>query len=365
MRERKGFVFGLFLMIAVGYTPAAKAVCNYGQDIDLRAVYPDIFQYLGISDQGKVGVCYAHAAATLIDFYRIKLKADRATVFSTNPVDAAQVAALESQDGDMEGGQICDVVNGMVKRGYGYVSTALNAKQLLDLGLQTQVQAVNRIFIDYLGDGMKNFKPVDPKKFAPAQRKALTAGQKAYLAKFDGLIAWIKQELTRRGVDLKRIPADAETFAFIQKNHADNDYANFPVKFEMFIASRMQDSASFKMPNLVCRTTKDLLEGYGYVSELDRTIDYQKAPVGISFCANVLTRKNYRGYASYGKLKKDCLHHAVVVIGKRFGRQGCEYLIRNSWGYGYPGYAWETSEGDIWVAESALAPNLTGTSIIR
>jgi hypothetical protein len=119
------------------------------------------------------------------------------------------------------------------------------------------------------------------------------------------------------------------------------------------------------MPNLACKSEKGLYDGNSYMPTLDRVLAYQQVPVGISFCSNILTQKRYEGYASGGVLKADCKAHAAVVIGKRFGNAGCEYLIRNSWGYGYTGYAWKTDEGDIWVPERVLAPNLFGTSVIR
>lgn len=367
MRESlPGLFIGLWLVGAAGAGPSgAHATCNYGQDLDLRAVHREIFDSLPIADQGKVGVCYAYAAATLVDFYRLKLKTDRAGILSVNPVDAAQVGTLESQDGDMEGGQICDVVNGLSKRGFGYVSTSVTASQALDLGLQTQVQAVKRIFTAYLGDGAKDFPAarVDPRFFPAAQRKRLTPAQKTYLGKFDGLIAWIRAELARRRIATK--VTDAELFAFIQDNHVRNDYSNFPVKFEMFVAGDSRDRASFRIPSLACQHQRGLTDGNSYLSDLDRVLDYQKVPVGLDVCANVLTQKSYRGYASYGKLKSDCKPHAVLVIGKRFGRAGCEYLIRNSWGAGYPGYAWPVDAGDVWVTESALTGNLYGTSVVR
>lgn len=364
MRESLPALIALGLMATVGPGSGdAHASCNYGQDLDLRVTHSEIFRYLPISDQGKVGVCYAHAAATLIDFYRMKLKSDRAGVLSTHPIDAAQAGTLQAQDGDMEGGHICDVVDGMVKRGVGYVDTPLTTRQILDLGLQTQVQAVNRVYVDYLGEGSKNFKPVDPKFFPATARKKLTPGQKRYLERMDGVVAWVRAEIVRRGITTPR--TDAEIYAFLQDNHVRNDYASFPVKFEMWIAGDGRDRPSFRMPHLACKRTTGLYDGNSYLGDLDRALDYQHVPVGIDLCSNILTSKSYRGYADGGKLKADCRPHAVLVIGKRFGRQGCEYLIRNSWGSGYSGYAWPVDQGDVWVPEFALTSSLFGTSIIR
>jgi hypothetical protein len=367
MREsHPGIFVGFLLMIAVGTGPSgAQASCNYGQDLDLRAVYPEIFRSLPVMDQGTVGVCYAHAAATLVDFYRLKLKSEQAGMQSVNPIDAAQVGTLEAQDGDVEGGQICDVVNGLSKRGFGYVSTSISATQFRDLGVQTQIQAVKRVFTDYIGEGNKNFASVrvDPQFFSPSKRKKLSPAQKAYLARFDGLISWIRSEISSRGIQTRA--TDAGIFGFIQDNHARNDYSNFPVKFEMFIAGDSNQRASFRIPSLSCKHERGGMDGSAYISDIDRALDYQKVPVGIDLCANVLTQKAYRGYAAYGKLKTDCKPHAVLVIGKRLGRAGCEYLIRNSWGYSYSGYAWPADSGDVWIGETAFFGNVYGTSVVR
>ncbi|MBS1957986.1 MAG: hypothetical protein JST80_00800 [Bdellovibrionales bacterium] len=344
--------------------PQVHAACNPNDNIDLRAVYPSVFDSLRVPDQGRIGLCYAYAASTLIDFYRIKMKSDRYDIFNTDPIDAAQAGTLESQDGDIEGGHVCDVVNGMVKRGVGYVSSQYNPAQMLDLGSKTQLQAVRNIFAEYLNEP-KKFKVVDPKFFPPAKRASLPASQKTYLKKFDALLVWLKGELLARKMDLKKIPSDDEIFAFIQDNHVRNDYANFPIKFEMFIANDSTNRLSFKMPNLRCTAEKGLYDGYSYMNQLDITLTYQKLPIGIEMCAKALTQKGYKGYAEPMKAKSDCGLHALVVIGRRFGSRGCEYLIRNSWGNDYNGYAYPKDDGDVWIPEDALSGNLFGTAYIR
>ena len=337
----------------------AFANCGGGAVIDLRKTHSSIFQSLPIADQGKYGICYSHAGTTLIDFFRKKLNSDKANVWHTSPVESAQAATVFATNADPEGGYICDVVNALVKRGYGCGNAGLNGRQVRDLGLAVQTQAVNRIYIKFLTHE-KNFKPI--RYHSKKQRGELSQYERSYLTDFDGFMGWLKTEVGTRGIDASMLPAEADIFEMLQINHAQNLYATFPARFENFLSSGSCGSSAFTMPKLNC---EKLGRGRSdYISKIDQTLEYEKNPVGIDVCATAFTKKNYKGI-DFGSTKSDCGQHAVLVIGRKYDQGKCKYLIRNSWGYSYSHYIWNTDEGDFWIDEDALGRNIFGESIVH
>lgn len=341
----------LVFLIFIGVGTESRAGCEFGETLDLRVLQPQIWDRLDITDQGKVGVCYAHAAATLIDYFRLHLRTEAAGHWPTQPLDAAQVGTLQAGSGDIEGGEVCEVVEGMVSRGYGQARVPYSPQKLLDLGIQVQREVVGRVYLPYINDP-KSFKPVAIKKPGRLSRE-----QKSYIKNFNEFYAWLLSELKRRNIEEWATPSSEKVFEMVQNNHVQNDYANFPVKFEMMMsdaAASPTSAARFKIPELRCFKEKSYSSGADYFPTIDRAIGIQKQPIGVDLCSNSFRNPKYRAYESAGKIRKDCQAHAVVLIGRRFHRSQCEYLVRNSWG-----------TEDQWVSESTLKNSIFGTNWVK
>jgi len=102
-----------------------------------------------------------------------------------------------------------------------------------------------------------------------------------------------------------------------------------------------------------------LVQAEPWDSHLIRRIDEQldqENIVGISYFSSMLTELNG---------KKDG-PHASVIVGRRYNdkTRQCEYIVRNSWGTGNPGYKHPSEGGSIFVGEDILSRNLYRVTFI-
>jgi hypothetical protein len=343
-----------------GGISACFASCNSGENLDLRSIYPQIFSQLPIKNQGDYGICYAEAATTLIDFLRMLRKTDHDQDRKTNAVDAAEAASIFTTSESVEGGEICDVIDALVKRGYGCDSLGVLPTQLEGVGLIAQREIVNQVYLEYILN-QKKFKPVDPKYFDYPHRKKLSADQLAYLNKFDQYMTWMRTYLAMRDFGPDALPTDLQFFIFAQNIQVNNLYDIFQSSFEALLGKKNCLATSFKMPKLTCQKTP-----LGYSDQILTRIDDQlknQMPTGIDICSTVLVNHAFVGGGNY---KSDaCAAHALVVIGKKEEGGECSYLVRNSWGAQFRNYDWPTDRGDIWISESALRDNVFGVSTVQ
>lgn len=347
----------LLVMMTCGF-------CSPNDDLDLRQTQSDSLKNIPIGNQDNYGVCYAYSASTLIDFYRNTLKSDQYANSNTNPVYAAQRSALFTGAGNIEGGEICDVVNALSKEGQACSNYSVTGDQIRGLGLLAHAELVNSVYMPYLLHP-ETFQRVDPIFYPSNKRKHLTKVQKNYLEKVDAYLTWIKVELNRRRILNTNIPSDEAIFSFIQKTYIGHDFTAFSTKLENWLTA-LDCTQFFKMPRLSCNHYSGKTLTTDPISLLDQTL-FKQNPVGIDFCSKVLTDHDYNASQLGADYRKNCGFHAAVVIGKKYvsGAGKCYYLIRNSWGKDYPSYAWDTSSGDIWVEENSLAANLYGLSIVK
>jgi hypothetical protein len=100
---------------------------------------------------------------------------------------------------------------------------------------------------------------------------------------------------------------------------------------------------------------------------LDRALEAGKGVPGISYCSGVLHNQGYEGMKIKG-LEPRCPAgdaHVSIVVNRRQGKSGCEYLVRNSYGVSCNAYPWPCSKGQVWVPEKELLKNLTGVQWIE
>jgi hypothetical protein len=113
--------------------------------------------------------------------------------------------------------------------------------------------------------------------------------------------------------------------------------------------------------------------------ELHRALD-REAPAGIGFCVAPLrdTAKESDSsgviiHSPIGRIqnpKKTCGSHAAVVIGRRptLKKEGCEFLVRNSWGKNCnykDSIECEYEKGSFWISENELAGLIRSVYVIE
>jgi hypothetical protein len=101
-----------------------------------------------------------------------------------------------------------------------------------------------------------------------------------------------------------------------------------------------------------------------FAEAIDNVLDAPLAmPVGLRFCLDFLTTGRADEVdvdPATGKYEDSCDNrHAAVVIGRRAGPRGCQYLVMNSWGEGCGLYdrRWDCEAGKVWVDARSLLQN--------
>lgn len=360
MRERTRLAWimrGFLLLPFLGLCVPAYSSCNGWDDLDLRSVYPEIFNHLPIRNQGSVGTCYAETAVTFIDFFRAKNSLSKSNLSSaywapSSSVEAAILGSMERGESDYDGGDVCNAVRAISKRGFSCADALINNEQLLDLGIQIQSEMVGKVFVKFL-NGSVPFHALTAAQWTSKSTTGLSLAQKNYLKEMRGLIQWTREHLQLRGVSPKYFPTEIELLNLFQSTHLENTYYKFPTAFQYAIAQKMCTPLS--VPKLNCESFTGT--DYDYISRIDRHLAQKKTLIGVGYCSAMMNNPKFKYSPS---LLKECAFHASVIIGKKkHPRNGqCYYLIRNSWGQNWSSPHWEVDRGDVWVSESSLNKNI-------
>ena len=345
----------IFLLALSGL---AEAGCYPNEYIDLRASYPKAFKNIEIKNQGSYGLCYAYAGAMMIDFNRMTQY--QAGTSEISALQAGLLSSIHSESESEEGGDICDVVNAVSKKG-SICSDSTIGRELAykGLGEYFHAQVVQQVFMPFILREQE-FKAVTPKQFT--SRIGLNKVQKAYVERFDAFYRLLKIEILKRGIVPANVPSALHSFKLAQNIHVNNRYSILGASFMESIINELCPNSAIKVPPMHCRTAKG--SAYTLIGDLDHQISSLK-PVGISYCSIMLTNREETGLDYTGAHKKNCGEHASVIIGRKSDKLGrCSYLIRNSWGESSK-YDWETSKGDIWVSEHQLKRNLFQVHVIE
>jgi hypothetical protein len=97
-------------------------------------------------------------------------------------------------------------------------------------------------------------------------------------------------------------------------------------------------------------------------------------PLEASICSQMLREPDYRGVTSQGAYSESCMRHSVMIIGSRKRKGQCDYLVRDMYGAGScarqingkPWYnpALECQGGQLWIPEQPLLNNTWGLTRI-
>ena len=360
------FLIPSALVLAASF--AAHASCRgYEEKLDLRKKTPGIFRHLTISNQNNYGYCYAHAGTFLVDFLRLK-KRPSATFSRSSVVWGTIAGTLFEKDTHEEGGQVCGVINALSEDRKTCVGGALNTEQYFELGIQFYRIAVGNFLGQYRRVNSKYaHAPIMPLSPQDLKQPGLLRGAKleAY-QRFLKVVEGTKTLLEGRGFQAG-LAGKTYLFNLLYEQYKNDTYPDYlSGTFSKMLASKECANKFQAIDPLYCEDFSSD-NSVNMVDKIDNELDNGMA-VGISYCSSVLKRKTYSGQISYKysdgsnkfywSTKEDCGNHASVVIGRKSDSYGkCHYLIRNSWGTN-ASYAWETSEGDIWIEEEALKKNL-------
>jgi hypothetical protein len=324
-------------------------------DIDLREIYPEIFSKIPIRNQGQNGICYAAAASTMIDFERGIRGIDGAhELIPVSAIESAIQTTLDQDQQGVDGGEICDVIHSISRRGYACSQSSVPQSVFHELGFSVQTELVNRVMLPYIGTGV-SMPQLTYEQFEGGKKQNLSPEQKLFKTKIAELIHWTQKELrNKRGVLEELVPKKQELFDLFVRTQQFNTYYLFPANLESMISKKYCAGSThqLRLPILNCQNTKS---GSDSARLVDQELSIKRRPVGVSICANVFNNNNYQGVYG-GTVQSSCQRHAVVVVGKKMRAQDAKnyYIIRNSWG-----------GDDAWMREDVFRANVFEVSLVR
>jgi hypothetical protein len=298
-------------------------------------------------DQGPVGICYSHAATTLMDMYRdIHLPKYSKRIALSNPQYTALLYHMEYPGGSY-----------------------LGKSNTLDGGFaQKAIDAVRKY-------GMCRFDVIDAsmKKYS-SENQISTRDWYAFTEWFmEFYDKKIQRELQRAPNKSKALKEIFSRYKSRKKIKAFYDHADFTAIYNSMkpylLGGNYKDFAKdvfgqcFKKENIYV-TSKNLpkiKKHAGTSGKAKRIIEQldKKNPVGITYAHHVL-RGGKKWYNDF-KYFFTTPDHQSVIVGKRVRQGKCQFLLKNSWG-NYCKYSWECQKGPkgrelgVWMnADSLMA----------
>lgn len=291
-------------------------------------------------DQGPVGICYSHAATSLIDLWRDihGLKLFKKLALS-NPQYAAFLYKLEEwgKTKTLDGGQAVDTINAVRKYGMCRfdVIDAIMKKYSKSQKISTRDwYTITNWFLEFYAGSIKKEILASPNK--PQTLKNIFGRFKSR----DKII-----EIYKNG-DFTKIYNSIEPY-LKKRNYVafmKNVFGECFKKRNIYLPTK-------RLPKLI---THKWFGGKAkrIIAQLDK-----KNPVGITYKADVLREENK--FLNRMKNFLGSVNHQSVIAGKRVRNGKCQFLLKNSWG-NYCGYTWECQkdktgkEMGVWVGANSL-----------
>lgn len=372
LRQENMGIHGVFLVL---FLAASSALGGYRDDCtNVRLDAPGgSMEHVQVTDQGTLGICYAHAGALLVDSWRFSHLND----VHYDHVTSAYYAAVsqtkhDKSDNTIEGGYACPVVKDTFDFGscsQSYIKgryAKFDPESYVSLLLDYRREYLNRIDSDEkyrAGHGGEMSHGTLNMYIDEDKQDAVEANAK--MLKF--LIGY-------RGGSASKNPDEKTIEGILLNKTTEEDF----VKFFVDPVCKSPDLISFiSKPLCVDLRAKELNNSAENAKQiLHRLLSRKKPdPASILLCSKVyLAGNEYTGvrWTNPQKLlKEDCAPHAALVIGRRWNEKNgfCEFLVRNSYGKGcskdmHTDWSCEGDAGGLWINESALARNLYGISFL-
>ena len=356
MKELSLFI--CILSTFISFSLKAEDTCSTA---DLNAIPNSPFSKIPIYDQDGAGLCYAYAAAQMIDYYRFK-NGDQGNDL-TNPIYASWVAYYEKRNFflksmDLVGGD-SDVVISALKSN-GVCTNQEVEKKILSLNKSTNLTSPQLLFfLDTIYKYRKYFFTWDHtvSEFNKHVDSKLSCQQSLDL----------KNEFERLGI-LSSAPSLV----------LDNLFKNCKKhKLDVPELETHHMGDDKQMKNIID-------------TELEKNM-----PIQIDMCGHFLqetTPTSYRGRIDVQIFKPremsrwfGCGPHAVIISGRMKINGECHYQVRNSWGsLRYPPHATScgcrTKNGSYkaicdkgegieytgcWYRAKDLIPNIEGANVFK
>lgn len=263
----------LFALLFLTLTTASTA---FAEDCSEIRLDQSVLKHVSLANQGSSNLCYAYAAAQLVDAYR----ASQGVL--TSPISPLLLAAQTIRATDDERNSIYG----------GWVQTALETAQK---------------------EGLCTGSPLTPPDALLQELEMLYKKSRAGEDK-SAIAAKVRDVLLQQGAQF--VPSQDDIQGFLSLGLS---------KFVGHaLASTCKGSVDIPLPSSQSLFRRDS-GSQGLASEVHSQLE-QNHPVAVNFCADVVTRRSFS--PRYGD--NSCSRHYAVIVGRANIEGQCHFLVRDS-----------------------------------
>lgn len=306
------------ILIVLALTFLAQS--SFAQDcapVNLITEENSPFNKIPVYDQDGLSVCYAYAAAQLVDYQLVKNGSER----SVHPLWAALKYAESANQQKISSGITYNAIEQMIKTGnckYDSINSAI--------GVWAEKANVKE------ADIMDLVERLAP-KFTSLYTNKVKADPTATLTSEE-----VDQAITEAINDHKPwCTAGATWDALMPELRALSTLSSRKILTDLILPVCNKDLQKLALPKLTYFRS-DVNEIYA--ATLEKKIGSIKSPVSVTYCSKFLyepelvgvTRKTKTTPESYAA---NCGGHESLIVGKKKIGDQCHFLLRNSWGNGF------------------------------
>ncbi|MDC0255956.1 hypothetical protein OAK75_13740 [Bacteriovoracales bacterium] len=349
-------MFRLFLLIFLSYFSIIQVQAKGCKRVNLLTRKWGMFpRQMPLYDQGRSHICYAYAAAQMVDYWRETHggKIGKMKMGQSSPLYAALLTRLVYAPNDRyknsfddAGGDTYDTLIGIRKYG------------------MCQEHKVKEAMNSF---AIKN--NIDPTEFLIETEKYFSYHKETERTLWGS--AWstigsLRQHYGPGNLSLKKIQKVMKPYT------SGGNYMGFLKDvFKGCFGKENIYLKSLKMPYPKRVWGGNISKVYWTIRKLLEKKDNPQ-PVGIGYCSRILTKKGFRGVnvaSDTGEVqpRMGCRGHASIIVGQRERGGTCQFLIRNTWGndcHVYKPAGWECKKdkngkaAGVWVDAKELSYNV-------
>lgn len=275
------------------------------------------FNKIPVTDQDGLSVCYAYAAAQLVDYQLVKNGSEK----SVHPLWAALKYAESAKQDKISSGITYNAIEQMIKTGncrYDDIQTAIGTWSVKANVREADIMDL----VERLAPKFKNLyaekKKVDPTAIPTAEEV-----DQAINAAITDHQPWCS--------------AGATWDALMPELRALSTLTSRKILTDLVLPVCSKDLQKLTLPKLTYYRSDVDNE---YISKLDQKLGAIKSPVSITYCSKVLYEPEFSGVSRKTQTKAEgyepnCGGHESLIVGKKKIGETCHFLLRNSWGNGF------------------------------